>query len=165
MSVHATGQGCPVKETPDGPLLKTVNGPLCNGAQQIPSLRPGPSTSVPRPCPMLHLGVQAQPQPQGLCISALLLSPPPPPPTILLSLDWSCPQRPLGTPACLLHQPALREGPWSCKNWTHDNCKAGSTLEEDLREQGASYHTALLPHCPSLPGPLQGTLCPDFSQR
>lgn len=83
MSVHATGQGCPVKETPDGPLLKTVNGPLCNGAQQIPSLRPGPSTSVPGPCPMLHRGVQAQPQPQpqpqGLCIPALLLSPPTPP--------------------------------------------------------------------------------------
>lgn len=147
-----------------GPFSKLLMAPCAMGLSRYrPSaLGPPHQSPVPAPCSTWAFRPNRSPRASVSLPSCSLL---PPPPTILLSLDWSCPQRPLGTPACLLHQPALREGPWSCKNWTHDNCKAGSTLEEDLREQGASYHTALLPHCPSLPGPLQGTLCPDFSQR
>ena len=104
MSVHATGQGCPVKETPDGTLFKTVNGPLCNGAQQIPSLPwalhisppslshapPGRSGPAPRP---LHL-----------CPLALSLLPP-----ILLLSGPVTPSASSGHPS-LPPSPASSEG-------------------------------------------------------
>lgn len=149
-----------------GPFSKPTTAPCAMGLSRYRPSALGPPHQSLVPAPCSTRGFRPSPSPKASAsLSSGSLHSFHPHPHFSSSLDQSPAQCPLGTPACLPCQPALREEPWSCKNWVHDNCKAGSTLEEDLREQGASYLTSLLPHCPSSPGPPQGTLCPGFSQR